>query len=121
MTVRSLDAIREGLRAHRARELTGRRRAAVAIALYAAPDGPEALFIERAERFTARGLHHAAAKNSIAGREPTTSRVFGDQPAGARIALDKRHLRGAAAQRFEPDGAGSREPIEESRPLDARR
>ena len=51
MTVRSLDAIRAGLRAHTPRELTGRRRAAVAVALHDGPDGPEALFIERAERF----------------------------------------------------------------------
>ena len=49
--MRSLDAIRAGLRAYTPRELTGRRRAAVAVALHHAPDGPEALFIERAERF----------------------------------------------------------------------
>ena len=49
--MRSLDEIRAGLHAHVPRELTGRRRAAVAVALHDASDGPEALFIERAERF----------------------------------------------------------------------
>ena len=47
----SLDAIRIALAAHAPRELTGRRRAAVAIVMHETAVGPDVLFIERAERF----------------------------------------------------------------------
>jgi len=48
--MRSLHDIRSALAAYAPRALPGRRRAAVAVVLYDAPDGPQALFIERAER-----------------------------------------------------------------------
>lgn len=48
--MRSLHDIRTALAAHTPRDLAGRRRAAVAVVLHDTPEGPHALFIERAER-----------------------------------------------------------------------
>ena len=46
----TLEEIRAALAGYAPPELAGRRRAAVAVVLHDAADGPEALFIERAER-----------------------------------------------------------------------
>src|SRR4051812_40931200 len=59
--------------------------------------------------------------NSIAVADAASLEVAPDEGECARIVFDERHVRRAATQRFDPDRARSREPIQHPGPFDPAR
>jgi hypothetical protein len=69
----------------------------------------------------ARAAFDPVADDNIAARDAQALEIVRDERRRAAIAFHERDVRGAAAQRFDPDRAGAGVPVEHARAVHARR